>query len=73
MMTNSELRDAFAGQAIPSLLLVHLQAANENTLPDSSDFYDSVARAAYAVADAMLKTKRAKVHAEGRDKAAAEP
>jgi hypothetical protein len=72
MMTNSELRDAFAGEAIQSLLLVHLQAANENSLPESIDFYEPVARAAYAMADAMLKTKRAKIHAEGREKAAGE-
>jgi hypothetical protein len=67
MLTNSELRDAFAGQALQPLLLIHLQITNENSLPESPDFYEPVARAAYAFADAMLKTKRAKLHAEGKE------
>jgi len=52
-MTNPELRDLFASRALPTLLDRGLR--NMSDMPIRPDAFETVAKAAYAVADAMLK------------------
>jgi hypothetical protein len=52
-MTNPELRDLFASHALPGLLDRSLR--NMSDVSVRPDAYENVAKAAYAVADAMLK------------------
>ena len=55
-MADQTLRDIFACHALPTLLDRGLR--NMSDVPIRPDAFDTVAKAAYAVADAMLKVSQ---------------